>query len=50
MRQWYAVRRLDKQLLPPAQAMFEFLGEEGCTYLPSFQFARSRQIVQFSGL
>jgi len=35
MRQWYAVRRLDKELLPPAQAMLEFLGEEGFRYLPS---------------
>ena len=40
MRQWYAVRRLDKELLPPAQAMLEFLGEEGVRYLPS------RSIVQ----
>jgi hypothetical protein len=40
MRQWYAVRRLDKELLPPAQAMLEFLGEEGFRYLPS------RSIVQ----
>src|SRR5215475_11507293 len=35
MRQWYAVRRLDKELLPPAQAMLEFLGEDGFRYLPS---------------
>src|SRR5215470_12879003 len=35
MRQWYAVRRLDKQLLPPAQAMLDFLGEEGPRHLPS---------------
>jgi LysR family transcriptional regulator, low CO2-responsive transcriptional regulator len=35
MRQWYAVRRLDKELLPPAQALLEFFGEEGSRYLPS---------------
>jgi DNA-binding transcriptional LysR family regulator len=35
MRQWYAVRRLDKELLPPAQAMLDFLGEDGFRYLPS---------------
>jgi len=40
MPQWYAVRRLDKELLLPAQAMLEFLGEEGFRYLPS------RSIVQ----
>lgn len=34
MRQWYAVRRRDKELLPPAQAMLDFLGEEGAHYLP----------------
>jgi hypothetical protein len=35
MRQWYAVRRLDKELLPPAQAMLEFLGAEGFRHLPT---------------
>ncbi len=35
MRQWYAVRRRDKELLPPAQAMLDFLGEEGSRYLPT---------------
>ena len=34
IRQWYAVRRSDKLLLPPAQAMFDFLGTEGSNYLP----------------
>jgi len=24
MRQWYAMRRLDMELLPPAQALLEF--------------------------
>jgi DNA-binding transcriptional LysR family regulator len=34
MRQWHAVRRTDKILLPPAQAMLDFLGKEGSRYLP----------------
>jgi hypothetical protein len=37
MRQWYAVRRLDKELMPPAQAMLDFFGEEGFRHLPSAQ-------------
>ncbi|MFH0299268.1 LysR family transcriptional regulator [Bradyrhizobium sp. 31Argb] len=35
MRQWHAMRRADKILLPPAQAMLEFLGKEGSRYLPN---------------
>jgi DNA-binding transcriptional LysR family regulator len=35
MRQWHAVRRKDKILLPPARAMLDFLGQEGSRYLPS---------------
>jgi DNA-binding transcriptional LysR family regulator len=50
MRQWYAVRRSDKTLLPPAQAMLDFLGEEGASYLPSAEFVRSAQAVNVSGL
>lgn len=34
VRQWYVIRRSDKVLLPPAQAMFDFLGAEGSNYLP----------------
>jgi DNA-binding transcriptional LysR family regulator len=34
MRQWHAIRRADKLLLPPAQAMLDFLGKEGSRYLP----------------
>ena len=34
MRQWHAIRRADKVLLPPAQAMLDFLGKEGSRYLP----------------
>jgi DNA-binding transcriptional LysR family regulator len=34
MRQWHAIRRADKILLPPAQAMLDFLGKEGSRYLP----------------
>ena len=35
MRRWHAIRRADKILLPPAQAMLDFLGEEGSRYLPN---------------
>jgi LysR family transcriptional regulator, low CO2-responsive transcriptional regulator len=35
MRQWHAIRRTDKILLPPARAMLDFLGQEGSRYLPS---------------
>ncbi|UFZ07676.1 LysR family transcriptional regulator [Bradyrhizobium ontarionense] len=34
IRQWHAVRRADKLLLPPAQAMLDFLGKEGARFLP----------------
>jgi LysR family transcriptional regulator, low CO2-responsive transcriptional regulator len=34
MRQWHAIRRADKVMLPPAQAMLDFLGKEGSHYLP----------------
>jgi DNA-binding transcriptional LysR family regulator len=34
MRQWFVVRRADKPLLPAAQAMLEFLGTDGSTFLP----------------
>ncbi len=34
IRQWHALRRADKVLLPPAQAMLDFLGKEGSHYLP----------------
>jgi LysR family transcriptional regulator, low CO2-responsive transcriptional regulator len=34
MRQRHAIRRVDKLLLPPAQAMLDFLGKEGSHYLP----------------
>jgi len=35
MRRWHAIRRADKILMPPAQAMLNFLGEEGFRYLPN---------------
>ncbi|KJC42483.1 LysR family transcriptional regulator [Bradyrhizobium sp. LTSP885] len=35
VRQWHAIRRADKVLLPPAQAMLDFLGKEGWRYLPN---------------
>jgi DNA-binding transcriptional LysR family regulator len=34
IRQWHAIRRADKVLLPPAQAMLDFLGKDGARYLP----------------
>jgi LysR family transcriptional regulator, low CO2-responsive transcriptional regulator len=34
VRQWFVVRRRDKVLLPPAQAMLDFLGAEGASFLP----------------
>jgi DNA-binding transcriptional LysR family regulator len=38
MRQWHAIRRADKILLPPAQAMLDFLGKEGSRYLPKPEY------------
>ncbi|MBR0695015.1 LysR family transcriptional regulator [Bradyrhizobium lablabi] len=35
VRQWHAIRRADKILLPPAQAMLDFLGKDGWRYLPN---------------
>src|SRR5262249_4265914 len=35
IRQWHAIRRAAKILLPPAQAMLDFLGKEGSQYLPN---------------
>jgi LysR family transcriptional regulator for metE and metH len=35
VRQWYVVRRADKVLLPPAQAMLEFLCRRGADFLPA---------------
>jgi DNA-binding transcriptional LysR family regulator len=35
VRQWLVVRRRDKVLLPPAQAMLDFLKTEGPSFLPS---------------
>lgn len=34
LRQWFVVRRQDKVLLPPAQAMLDFLSNEGARFLP----------------
>ncbi|MFZ5715995.1 MAG: LysR family transcriptional regulator [Bradyrhizobium sp.] len=34
VRQWFVVRRQDKVLLPPAQAMLDFLRAEGSRFLP----------------
>jgi LysR family transcriptional regulator for metE and metH len=34
VRQWFALSRKDKVLLPPAQAMFEFLRVKGADFLP----------------
>jgi DNA-binding transcriptional LysR family regulator len=34
VRQWFVVSRKDKVLLPPAQAMQQFLGAQGAQFLP----------------
>jgi len=34
VRQWFVVRRKDKIMLPPAQAMLDFLRTQGPRYLP----------------
>ncbi|WP_031336110.1 LysR family transcriptional regulator [Rhodopseudomonas sp. B29] len=34
VRQWFVVRRQDKVLLPPAQAMLDYLKAEGAQFLP----------------
>jgi LysR family transcriptional regulator for metE and metH len=34
IRQWFVVRRLDKHLLPPAQALLDFLSIEAGRFLP----------------
>jgi DNA-binding transcriptional LysR family regulator len=35
VRQWFVVKRRDKILLPPAQALLEFLRADGAKFLPS---------------
>lgn len=35
VRQWFVVRRVDKHLLPPAQALLEFLSREAGRFLPN---------------
>lgn len=34
VRQWFALSRKDKVLMPPARAMLEFFGAEGAQFLP----------------
>ena len=34
VRQWFALARKDKVLLPPAQAMLDFLSARGKQFLP----------------
>jgi LysR family transcriptional regulator for metE and metH len=34
IRQWFVVSRRDKVLLPPAQALVDFLGKEAANFLP----------------
>ena len=43
VRQWFVVSRRDKVLLPPAQAMRQFLGERGAEFLPH---ARRRRLTR----
>jgi LysR family transcriptional regulator, low CO2-responsive transcriptional regulator len=40
MRQWFVVRRADKVLLPPAQALMDFLGAEAGRFLPGAELPR----------
>jgi LysR family transcriptional regulator for metE and metH len=35
MREWFAVRRMDKRMLPAAEAMWTFLTSDGAKFLPS---------------
>jgi LysR family transcriptional regulator, low CO2-responsive transcriptional regulator len=35
IRQWFVIRRVDKHLLPPAQALMEFLSREAVRFLPN---------------
>jgi LysR family transcriptional regulator for metE and metH len=37
VRQWFVVNRKDKVLLPPAQAIRQFLGAQGAQFLPRMQ-------------
>ena len=37
VRQWFIVSRNDKMLLPPAQAMLDFLSQRGARFLPRMQ-------------
>lgn len=34
IRKWYVVRRAERTLLPAAQALWDFLGKRGATFLP----------------
>jgi DNA-binding transcriptional LysR family regulator len=34
VRQWFVVRRKDKIMLPPAQAVLDFMSTQGARYLP----------------
>jgi len=42
VRQWYAVKRRDKRLLPAGQAMWDFLVTEGAGFLPRIVPAASK--------
>ena len=37
IRQWFVLSRKDKVLLPPAQAMLDFVSSKGATFLPRTQ-------------
>jgi LysR family transcriptional regulator, low CO2-responsive transcriptional regulator len=37
VRQWFVVKRRDKILLPPAQALLDFLRSDGAKFLPTVQ-------------
>jgi LysR family transcriptional regulator for metE and metH len=45
VRQWFVVRRQDKVLLPPAQAMLDYLSIEGMHFLPANQVDQPVDVI-----
>ncbi len=42
MRDWYVVRRIEKQLMPVAQALWDFLARHGAQFLPEIDIRPPR--------
>jgi len=42
IRQWFVLSRKDKMLLPPAQAMIDFLSTKGAQFLPRSKLRPTR--------